>query len=237
MTLPDECGVFGKGRWWSTPLAIVWPCALDVEGYAAAGAAVEVPRPDCPGCRRPLTFRSGYPRYVREDRTWRVWIRRAACGACATSHALLPAFLLVRRLDTVDVIGSALAKAAAGSGIRTVAAELSRPHTTVRDWSRRYRQRAPALAAGFVALAVGWGADPPPTSAWSPVRSSMEALGAAWSQARRRFGAQVASPWRFAGVVCGGKLLATATSPPWSGPAGSGFMPPVPASHTERSPP
>jgi hypothetical protein len=31
-------------------VAIVWPCLLDVEAYAAAGMAVVVPRPGCPGC-------------------------------------------------------------------------------------------------------------------------------------------------------------------------------------------
>ncbi len=218
-------------------MAIVWPCALDVEGYAAAGSAVEAPRPDCPDCRRPLTFRSGYRRYVREGRTRRIWIHRAACGPCATSHALLPAFLLVHRLDTVDIIGSALTKAASGLGMRTVAAELGLPHTTVRDWNRRHRQRALVLAAGFAALAVGWGADPPPPSTGSPERSSVEALGTAWSQAQRRFGTRVGGPWTLAGAVCGGKLLATATSPPWSGLAGRGFMPPLPFNRAQRSPP
>ena len=50
---------------------------------------------------------------------------------------LLPAALSVRRADTVEVIGTALAAKAAGSGHRTIAAGLGRPVSMVRRWLRR----------------------------------------------------------------------------------------------------
>jgi hypothetical protein len=35
-------------------VAIVWPCPLTVDAYAAAGREVQVPRPDCLLCAGPL---------------------------------------------------------------------------------------------------------------------------------------------------------------------------------------
>jgi len=37
-------------------MAIAWACRLSVAEYAAAGRKVDVPRPDCPNCGRPMTF-------------------------------------------------------------------------------------------------------------------------------------------------------------------------------------
>jgi hypothetical protein len=50
---------------------------------------------------------------------------------------VLPAALSASRADAVEVIGTALAAKAAGSGYRTVAALLGRPVATVRRWLRR----------------------------------------------------------------------------------------------------
>jgi hypothetical protein len=46
-------------------LSIVFVWAQDVETYAAAGRAVEVPRMGCVECERLRAFRSGCPRWVR----------------------------------------------------------------------------------------------------------------------------------------------------------------------------
>ncbi len=43
---------------------IVWACRLDAVAYEAAGREVEVPRPSCPCCRRPMVFWSGYWRFA-----------------------------------------------------------------------------------------------------------------------------------------------------------------------------
>lgn len=50
---------------------------------------------------------------------------------------LLPATLSVRRADALEVIGSALAAKAAGSGYRTIAARMGRSLSTVRRWLRQ----------------------------------------------------------------------------------------------------
>ena len=94
---------------------MVWPGALRVEQYVAAGRDVAVPRPLCESCSLMMTFWSGYERSVRaEGRCHRVWIVRARCVVCAVSHALLPSVLLVGRLDVVDTVGQAVADVAAG---------------------------------------------------------------------------------------------------------------------------
>lgn len=49
----------------------------------------------------------------------------------------MPAVLSVRRAYAVEVIGTALAAKAAGSGYRTIAAQMGRPVSTVRRWLRR----------------------------------------------------------------------------------------------------
>jgi transposase-like protein len=65
--------------------------------------------------------------------------RRARCVRCGATQILLPGELTVRRADSTEVIGTALAAKAAGHGFRTIAAELGRPASTVRRWLRRAR--------------------------------------------------------------------------------------------------
>ena len=90
-------------------MAIVWACALSVDEYVAAGHAVAAPRPDCPACATPMVSWSGYERSVRQrGPALKLWVRRARCGRCRASHALVPSFCLVGRLDAVEVIGEAL---------------------------------------------------------------------------------------------------------------------------------
>ncbi len=208
-------------------MAIVWPCPLSVEEYEAAGRDVEVPRPDCPACSAPMIFWSGYLRNVRDDVDRRIWVRRSKCLPCRTSHCLLPAFCLLRRLYSVEVIGAALAKVVAGALTREVAEAIASPYTTLRDWRRRHRLRAPVLAAGFAALAVELGSGAPDLAA-EPERAALEALGWAWARARARFGAAVAGLWRFWALVSGGEALSTTTDTPWTSTAGRRLIPPVP---------
>ena len=84
-------------------MAMIWPCELSVEAYAEAGKQVVVPRQRCPRCAAWMIFSSGYFRSVRAGRVFRIWVRRARCQRCdkKPSHALLPSFCLVRRLDAV----------------------------------------------------------------------------------------------------------------------------------------
>ena len=67
-----------------SPMAMIWPCRLSVEEYAAAGKAAAVPRASCPTCGRPMTFSSGYWRSVRQGMVVaRIWVKRARCKPCA----------------------------------------------------------------------------------------------------------------------------------------------------------
>src|ERR1700681_3842931 len=119
-------------------MAIVWPTELDVDSYASAGRGVMVPRPDCPGCQRPMRFWGWYERDVRVTAAVirRLWVRRARC--CGRAHAVLAGFLTWGRLDALEVIGSAVETMCGGVGMRRVAAGVGLGHTTVRDWRRRF---------------------------------------------------------------------------------------------------
>ncbi|MGH9189912.1 MAG: DUF6431 domain-containing protein [Acidimicrobiales bacterium] len=208
-------------------VAIVWPCPLGVDEYEAAGRDVEVPRPDCPGCAKPMIFWSGYSRTVRDGADRRIWVRRSRCVACATSHGLLPAFCLLRRLYSAGTIGPAVAAIVDGAVTHAVAEAAGFPYTTVRDWRRRHRDHAPSLAAGFAALSVALGAVAP-RLAPAAERAALEALRWAWATARSRFGEAVAAMWRFWSLVSGGAALSTTTGPPWISVGGRRLIPPVP---------
>jgi hypothetical protein len=187
---PHEFGTLGEGtRKAVTPMAIVWSCALGVDAYSAQGRGVEVPRPCCPGCGASMIFWSGYDRPVRCRATFKVWVRRARCKACRASHALLPSFLLVRRLDGVEVIGPTIEAVACGAGTRSSARRAGVPHTTARSWWRRHRART-AVATAVLAW-LGCPAGPGGAAA------GLVAL------------APPGEPWRWRGaaVVCGGGWL------------------------------
>ena len=171
---------------------------------------------------------SGYARWVRVGgRAYRVWVRRARCPSCGVTHALLPSFVLARRVDVVEVIGQALERAMAGVGLRPIAAGLGVPHSTVRDWRRRFACRAGLLAAGLGAVAVEVGAVLPARVAdlQGAVLGVLEAVRARVS---KRSGRAAPGRWQLAGLLTGGRLLSTTTSPPWPGRGELGWIPPVP---------
>jgi len=173
-----------------------------------------------------MIFWSGYSRTVRDGDDRLIWVRRSRCVACRVSHCLLPAFCLLRRLYSVEVIGPAVAAIIDGALTRGVADDSGSPYTTVRDWRRRHRERAPVLAAGFAALAVELGAGAPELGA-VPERAALQALDHAWAVARSRFGA-VPGRWRFWSVVSGGEALGTTTQMPWISLGDRRLIPPVP---------
>jgi hypothetical protein len=213
------------------PVSIVWRCPLGVSAYLALGQQIEVGEHACPGpdCeQRRLGGWSGYWRWVRGPGTGRLWIRRGRCSKCLRSHALLPDFLLERRLDQVEVIGHALALGVvSGLGMRRVADRLGVPMTTAREWRRRFRVRAPALAAALVAVAVHL--DPVAVVlSTNGEAAAIEVLGAAWQRARTRFGEGVPAVWRFWSLISGGQALGTNRSPPATLAFGAGWMAPSP---------
>lgn len=133
--------------------------------------------------------------------------RRASCSGCGCTHVLLPASGLVRRADTVRVIGAALLASAGGAGHRTIAAQLGRPAGTVRGWLRRFRVRAEGLRLLFTGLlhALDPSADAVGARGCG-FADAVEVLGLAGAAAVRRLG--VACPWEFASAGSGGRLLA-----------------------------
>ncbi len=209
-------------------MAIVWPCGLSVEKYAAAGREIWVPRSRCPDCRQEMVFWSGYWRYVREKDERRLFIRRACCQPCDRTHALLPSFLLHRRLDPVRVIGWVLALGIGGLGMGKVAARLGVPHSTARDWRRRHRARAPALVAGLAALRVELG-DEVISLPGDPEQAALAALGALWAPRQA-----VVELWALASLVSGGAWLSTNTTPLWAALGDRRFMAPKPSKPTQE---
>ena len=113
---------------------IVVPCPERAERILQAG---NMGCPRCPGRLRP--FGHGRTRTVRGrgTATLRVTPRRARCADCGGTQILLPTTLTVRRADSTEVIGAALAAKAGGAGFRAIAATLARPVSTVRSWLRR----------------------------------------------------------------------------------------------------
>jgi hypothetical protein len=210
-------------------VAMVWPCPLAVDAYVTAGRGVGFPRPVCPSCAVPMTFWSGYRRWVREaGRCERVFVPRVRCGPCRASHALLPAFVLAWRLDTAGVIGGVLAEVAGGRcGVRPAAGRAGVPHTTARGWVRRFGDRALVLGTGFAALAVELGGEPFPPPAGA-ARFALAAIGTAFAAAAAVPGWAGLGPWRFAAAVSGGTLIAANITSPFLIVGRRRFMPPVP---------
>jgi hypothetical protein len=210
-------------------VAIVWPCPLPVDAYAAAGRQLGVPRPDCPSCAGPLVFWSGYRRHVRAGgRCRKIFVPRLRCGRCRVTHALLPAFVLAGRLDVAETVGEVITEVAGGpGGVRPAAARAGVPYTTARGWVRRFGSRAPGLGVAFAALAVELGGEPvrPPAD---PGRFALTAITAAFGAAAALPGWAAAGLWRFACAVSGGRLLAANMTSPYLIAGRRRFMPPVP---------
>jgi transposase-like protein len=144
----------------------------------------------CPACAGGLGSWGSYPRRVRVGRArFRLRVRRARCQGCERTHALLPGFLLARRLDAVDAVGCALGMAVEGRGYRPIAAALGLPCSTVRGWLRRLRARADVLRGWFVGVAVELAEPParaPPDT--SPLGLLVRAIADAFLAARLRLG-------------------------------------------------
>jgi hypothetical protein len=211
-------------------VAIVWPCRLGVEEYAAADRRVAVPRLRCPACQGPLTFWSGYPRFVRRaGKCWRIWVRRGKCRSCGVTHALLPVFLLLRRLDPVAVIGNAVSLMVEGLGARPAAEQAGVPHPPPgtggggielgRRRSRLPPRRGSRSGAGSCRGGPpGWNTPP-----WRPGSRPGGRRGC------ERPAREVVGLWRFVSAVSGGSWLSTTTTPPWAGATGRAFIATTPS--------
>ena len=211
------------------PVSIVWPCPLSVEEYVNGDRLVSFPRPDCPACSSAMSKWSGYRRFVR----WpggeeRIFVPRLRCRACKVTHALLPSFVLVKRLDVTETIVTTLAEVAVGpAGVRRVAKRIGLPYTTVRGWARRFFARAGRIATMFAALAVELGGEvitAPPDAG----RAAVGAIGAAFRGAVDLPGWQTVGLSGFCSSVVGGRLIATNMNSLYLFVGKRRFMPPVP---------
>jgi len=157
--------------------------------------------------------RCGLWRGVRWLRPRRGRCREVACGA---THVLLADVCLLRRCDSVEVIGAAVL-AATDAGYRRVAEQLDRPAETVRDWLSRFRARAELVAAHF----CGWaraldGALLLPNAVDSPLLDAVEAIGVCTRAASLWLAHRPA--WSWVSALTGGRLLWINTNPPWPSP-------------------
>lgn len=151
----------------------------------------------------------------------RLRLRRAICpvrtaDGCGRSHVLLPALLLERRLDVVEVIWSAVRARAAGLGWRRLVALVGRPASTVRGWVVRAVRRAQAIRDRFtdvehlLAKAAGEDMDRvAPTG--NPLCDAVAQIGVCVAALRRTRACAVraVSPARAVAVLSGGLLLST----------------------------
>jgi hypothetical protein len=131
---------------------------------------------------------------------------------------LLPVSCLLRRADTVEVIGAALVAAGVGWGHRRIAWLIERAPSTVRGWLRRFAARAGPLREEFTALAVA--VEPAPVMAaptGSAVGDAVAAILAAGRAVRSRWPELPlsVSAWQVAAAISVGGLLAPTLTTEW----------------------
>ena len=177
---------------------------------ALAEGTMGCPRRGCAGTLAPWGY--GRRRRIRGLGAEAIEVRprRVRCGGCEATHVLLPAALQARRADATEVIGTALARKAAGLGHRRIAATLGRSPSTVRRWLRRARgcdhlnwlwQRGAQVLIRLDADAFNQLA-----STGNLLRDVLTVLAAAAWWARQRLG--LTEPlWTLIGLHTGGRLL------------------------------
>lgn len=188
-----------------------------IVGTDAAAVEIELAarRLCCPDCQAQLRpWGHGIERDVRGPGAVieRRRPRRSICRSCATTHVLLAEDTLVRRRDSVEVIGGALLAKAKGRSRRSIAAALGVHPSTVAGWLRRFALMAGAIREHFTRWAAVLG---PAHGALAPTGSAfcdaVEVIGVVGIVAVRRFGPRPV--WSLASVLSGGGLLATRAHP------------------------
>lgn len=195
--------------------------AAEVERRLVAGELT------CPGCAGVLAGWGHARRRVIRGESGGVSVRprRAWCRGCRATHVLLPVGVLLRRADSVGVVGAAIAAKATGLGARPIAESLDRPLGTVREWLRRFGERAGAVRGWFTGLLCAVAVDPvPPAPAGSVWADAVVAMRAAAAAVMSRFGVIGVTVWQVVGAASSGRLLAPGwptgsinTSSPWAG--------------------
>jgi hypothetical protein len=175
----------------------------------------DLPCPHCQDALRP--FGHGRTRTVRGlgSTRLRVTPRRARCTGCRRTQILLPTTLTVRRADSTEVIGNALVAKVRGAGLRTIAARLNRPESTVRRWLRGvdegharwlYRQGVERAVTIDGELLVN------PASQATTLGHALNLLGGAAHRSRQRLGLTM-SLWSLVGIFVQGRLIMPVPKP------------------------
>ena len=173
----------------------------------------------CPGCGVGVLARWGFARLRVLRDGQRVRPRRGICRSpgCGATHVLLADVCLLRRRDSVEVIGRALrSMLEEREPYWEVADGLGVPQETVRGWLLRFRRWAEAVRAHFtrwlLSLMPG---RPPPEPTGSKGADALEAIGAAARAASLRLG--IRPVWSWVSALTAGALLAN-TSSHWIAP-------------------
>jgi hypothetical protein len=134
--------------------------------------------------------------------------------------------VLLRRLDVVTVIGTALVlKVIDGLGWRPIAEQLDVPLTTLRTWWQRFRACSPLLQSTCTRLVVTLDGTPVDVRSVGE-RAALEVLSLAWQRAEARFGPRIGGGgvWSFWSAISGGLALGTHTTSPWAAVGGADWM-------------
>jgi hypothetical protein len=170
----------------------------------------------CPGCGVGALSRWGFARHrvLRDGQGFRP--RRGACGDCGSTHVFLPDVCLVRRRDSVEVIGAVVSAGSLKDQVG-VGDRLGVPPDTVRGWRRRFRRWAEAVRAHFTRwlLVLAPGRPLPELCGSAPV-DALEAVGLAARAASLRLGV-IRPAWSWASALTAGALLSN-TSSSWPTP-------------------
>src|SRR5579863_4105640 len=111
--------------------------------YAPVSRTVKPPRPACPACKVAMWFDGCYRRKVRQAGVvHELVVHRVRCPRCRAGHAVLPDFVVARRLA---------AAAGAPGATRGTALLAGVPARTVRSWRARFTAISMPLATGFSA--------------------------------------------------------------------------------------
>jgi hypothetical protein len=128
---------------------------------------------------------------------------------------ILPASCLPRRADATEVVGNALHAKASGRGNRRIAADLSRPPSTVRRWLRAargdhpqwLRQRGTTVIADLEPDVLNQIKLGPTPAGDHSLLAALTILGAAVAAIRSRLPELPHDAWTLIGVITGGRLL------------------------------
>lgn len=168
----------------------------------------------CPFCHVSLSPHGhARTRFVRSNgASIEICPRRSRCPNCKKTQVLLPEILLIRRVDTVEVIGYALLEKAKGSSTKLIASSHNIPFTTIRGWIRRFARKTDEIIQLFNSFALSLDASLNViATSESKFKDAIEAIGRALNAWRLRMGDL--RDWQIVSRISKGALLFNTNSP------------------------